>query len=804
MNGMKRKVFGLSIMFLIAGLVGSSLMLNASAEDAEFGEIIGEYQGIVARSNGIYTGTGTGEWQCTEYVDRFYEEAMGIPGAKKWVANGKQYYGKASEFGLTACPNGGFIPPHPCDLLCFGGGDWGHVAIVTGVDDNYVYIIEQNWNRNYAHEKLEWNKDTNEVYNKRSSTIYIQGWLRKDSWNFNTPTNAEGWEAVNAKDSSVSGGKYFVDPKQNDPYIQSATLSLNADSYNAIEINMSSNCPDGNATIYFKTEDSSSYSEDKMVEFKVNNDGDWDTYTIYMANHKLWEGTITGIRIDPAENGRLGAGVDTVEFDWIKVIETDKKPMIVSCDLDYVLYHGSDTLTFGYWIKNPFANNLEDIRLGAQIRTSNPLIEWIDDSGNDKVVTLNSGTYEGQRKYERFFKLPIFVSAGEYDAHWVLLSHKTGEWYDNKEKANAFVIEELSPTEPKLDIIILADTTRSMGPYIADAQASAVEIVEALDSTGFDYRVAIADYRDYPEDPYGGEMDYVYNLEQPFSSDKNAIVDSINSLTLGWGADWKESVYSALVMSMLDVNKDSVGNPDNYGWREGAFKSIILMGDAPPHNPEPWDGGHTLDNVTYWSENIDPIRVYSVVVGSDSNTYAAFSEISEKTGGKVYLSPDASDVSDAIIKAIEDMKDDGHGVSVEITPIWNETDPGNSVVYSVDITNKGDLADVYDVSFEAENINGSYRGYPTAIQYSWITFNNSNMELNSSMSEIRSLAISVPENWAGMEDVNYTFSVNAKSETDADVSNTSSAELRIKANKRSIIEYSKCGCQQYIIRGVED
>ena len=90
---------------------------------------------------------------------------------------------------------------------------------------------------------------------------------------------------------------------------------------------------------------------------------------------------------------------------------------------------------------------------------------------------------------------------------------------------------------------------------------------------------------------------------------------------------------------------------------------------------------------------------------------------------------------------------------------------------------------------------GSGRGYPTAIQYSWITFNDSNMELDPSMSEIRSLAISVPENWAGMEDVTYTFGVSIKSETNADVGNTSSAELMVKANKRSMIEYSKLEIQ---------
>jgi len=357
-----------------------------------------------------------------------------------------------------------------------------------------------------------------------------------------------------------------------------------------------------------------------------------------------------------------------------------------------------------------------------------------------------------------------------------------------------FKLEPIFQPSGSLDLIFLIDTTGSMGDDIASVKASAGEIVNALDSTEFDYRVAVADYRDYPKLPYGGEMDYVHNLKLPFSSDKSAIINSINGLNLGWGADWRESVYSALVMSMTDINKD-VFNSDNYGWRSGVHKAIIIMGDAPPHDPELWEGGYTLEDVIYWSENIDPIRVYSIVAGSDGSTYAAFSKISEKTGGKVYSSPDAADVADAIIKAIRDIGTDGYGVDVDITPIQGEVSHGNSVEYSVNITNKGDLADVYNVSFEAENILGSYRGYPLAIQYSWIMFDDSKIALDPGMSEIRSLAINIPQNWAGMEDVIYTFNITAISATDTSIGNTSSADLKVKVGRRSMAEYSKLEIQ---------
>ncbi|MEA1897106.1 MAG: CHAP domain-containing protein [Bacteroidota bacterium] len=335
-NGTKWKVVKLLAMLLIAGLIVSSLAPSVSAK--EYGEKIGEHSDVIAKSNGIctakYSMVCEGEycvdcsvsenryWQCVEYVDRFYEEAMGIPGASNWLGHGYQYYSGASVKGLTSYANSGSMPPHSCDLLCFNDGGYGHVAIVMGTDDNYVYIIEQNWQRNTAYKSLSWDKDTNTIYDR--GAYRVQGWLRKDTWNFNTSNNAEGWTAVNAEEYSVEDGKYFINPEQTDPYIKSASLSLNADNYTAIEINMASNCLDGNARIYFTTADSPDYSEDKRVSFEANNDGGWHTYTVYMAGN-LWKGaTITGIRIDPADTGEEKAtDTDTIGFDWIKAVKIE-------------------------------------------------------------------------------------------------------------------------------------------------------------------------------------------------------------------------------------------------------------------------------------------------------------------------------------------------------------------------------------------------------------------------------------------------------------------------------------------------
>jgi hypothetical protein len=224
---------------------------------------------------------------------------------------------------------------------------------------------------------------------------------------------------------------------------------------------------------------------------------------------------------------------------------------------------------------------------------------------------------------------------------------------------------------------------------------------------------------------------------------------------------------------------------------------IIVMGDAPPHIPEPWPGGYTLSEIISKSKEIDPVIAYSIVVGSDPTTYEAFSEISEGTGGKVYSSPTADDVVNAILEAIGDIEEPvtSYGVSINIAPESNEINAGNSASYEVNVTNIGNTADEYNISLELNNFVGFQRGYPVAIQLSWVIFNSAQITLDTGMSEVRPLTVTVPENWAGMEDVTYNFNVTATSTTNVSIINTSSAELTVKADKRSMAEYSKLEIQ---------
>jgi len=199
-----------------------------------------------------------------------------------------------------------------------------------------------------------------------------------------------------------------------------------------------------------------------------------------------------------------------------------------------------------------------------------------------------------------------------------------------------------------LDIIFSIDVTGSMWDDIAAVKASASEIVEAIHSEVTGCRIAVVSYRDFPVWPYGSPGDWPYKDVLGFSGDKTAIIAAIQSLYVGGGANWPESVYSAL---MHCIDSSSLG-----GWRTGADKFIILMGDAPPHDPEPFTG-YTLSTVATAAEEADPVSIYPIAIGPDSTTYTYFSWLAEATDGKVFTAETASEVPEAIIEAIEEIID---------------------------------------------------------------------------------------------------------------------------------------------------
>lgn len=214
----------------------------------------------------------------------------------------------------------------------------------------------------------------------------------------------------------------------------------------------------------------------------------------------------------------------------------------------------------------------------------------------------------------------------------------------------------------KVDIVFTIDTTSSMEPYIAAAVAAATDITNVVTGSGpvadariTDYRIGVVDYKDLDlgpgEDPVcPGARAYDAVVDLPFTTDRKAVVDSLNSLLTklspgGCGdAGIPEDVLSG-------VNK-AVGFP----WRDGATKAIILMGDAPGWDPEP-HSALTSAAVVAAANAVDPASIYPILVGSDPAATSFMTNLAAGTGGQAFAS--AGGVGQALLNALSAILDSG-------------------------------------------------------------------------------------------------------------------------------------------------
>lgn len=186
-----------------------------------------------------------------------------------------------------------------------------------------------------------------------------------------------------------------------------------------------------------------------------------------------------------------------------------------------------------------------------------------------------------------------------------------------------------------LDMMFCVDLTSSMTPFIQAARQHMVNILRALAATNqADLRFGISGYRDYSEE---GPPCEVY----PLSSDLEKTQGILNRLQARSPADNKdaaEAVFAGIVQCL------------NQSWRPGAYRIVLLVGDAPPHGcgadaqpfPDRWPEGDPtgLDiqsicgrtesaRVTLFALSMSP----SVIPVHDPVMIKAFDRLARGTGG---------------------------------------------------------------------------------------------------------------------------------------------------------------------------
>lgn len=120
------------------------------------GTVLASFDGTDAKSNGRNTGTGVAcagqggiagglQYQCVELVMRHFKRKWNL----RWYGNAKDLLRNAPRADVVVVNNGDASrPPVPGDMVVWENGTWGHTALVVGVGNDFVDIIEQNVNGN--------------------------------------------------------------------------------------------------------------------------------------------------------------------------------------------------------------------------------------------------------------------------------------------------------------------------------------------------------------------------------------------------------------------------------------------------------------------------------------------------------------------------------------------------------------------------------------------------------------------------------------------------------------------------------
>ncbi len=185
-----------------------------------------------------------------------------------------------------------------------------------------------------------------------------------------------------------------------------------------------------------------------------------------------------------------------------------------------------------------------------------------------------------------------------------------------------------------VDVAFVIDTTGSMGNEIASVKAQVSAVTAAVLGLAPSARVGLVQYRDHTDA-------FAARVESGFTDDQAAFEAAVDGLFASGGGDFREAVFSGLMTAFNELS-----------WRDNVIKVAVQIGDAPGKDPEPVTG-FTLAQVAQRAQEIDPVNVYPLVIGSSSSTLAFATALAEATDGIVFDDAPGQDLADLLLEALD-------------------------------------------------------------------------------------------------------------------------------------------------------
>ena len=250
---------------------------------------------------------------------------------------------------------------------------------------------------------------------------------------------------------------------------------------------------------------------------------------------------------------------------------------------------------------------------------------WINEFLETKGKIKNNGQIESESSYDtNEFYHPNITGHAEIAK---LIAEKVG------------IPTFSSPTQDAksdIDIAFVIDSTGSMKDNVRALKTKVNDIMKQTQKGASSYRFALVDYKDHPKFDF---QNYLARTDVDFTSDESTLEKGLDSLTYEGGnlGNTNASVYSGVMQAV------------NMKWRNGVKKIVVVIGDAPPRDPEPGTG-YTAASVAKAAYDVDPVSVYGIDTGQLSST--SFQTLVTSSTGTTANASSPDQVSDLVNKAI--------------------------------------------------------------------------------------------------------------------------------------------------------
>ncbi|MEO8287573.1 MAG: CHAP domain-containing protein [Chloroflexota bacterium] len=200
-------------------------------------------------------------------------------------------------------------------------GITGRVAVVEQVMEDGNYLASQMDDSDCLAGATNCGRINKRAYTVMPGSSFIHyATDTRTTWGF--ASGQSGWTSKDLGTGNSGGPGWFYPVAGADPQLVSPELDLSLDfSYNAVEVDMATGMPvaDPTVKVYFTTQASPTFSDDKSVTVKGTASGELMRYQFYFGSNPAWKGHLTHLRLDPAGPGTTGG----VRVDRVRLVQIE-------------------------------------------------------------------------------------------------------------------------------------------------------------------------------------------------------------------------------------------------------------------------------------------------------------------------------------------------------------------------------------------------------------------------------------------------------------------------------------------------